>query len=183
LTLAPGDYGTGISFVNEAGSDKIPEEFVPYIEDSARQACGTGVLAGYPLVDVAIRLTGGKFAEGDSTEMGFRNAAVNALWDGAKIAGPVLLEPVMAVELLVPADFLGDVTGHLNAKRGRVIGMEQRRRDQVVHAEVPLVEMFGYATQLRSLTQGRGSYSMQLVRYEVVPERLAAQMTRHYAGA
>ena len=143
------------------------------------RAMETGVLAGYPLVDVAIRLTGGNFVEGESTEMGFRNAAVNALWDGAKTAKPLLLEPAMAVEVVVPADFLGDVTGHLNAKRGRVIGMEQRQKDQVVQAEVPLVEMFGYATQLRSLTQGRGSYTMQLARYEVVPEKIAAELMRH----
>lgn len=179
LTLGPGDYGTGIVFTNECGENKIPAEFVPFIEDSATQACGTGILAGYPLVDVAIRLTGGKFAEGESTEMGFRNAAVNALWDGAKAADPVLLEPTMAVEIVVPADYLGDVTGHLSAKRGRVIGMEQRQKDQVVQAEVPLVEMFGYATQLRSLTQGRGAYSMQLVRYEVVPDKIAADLMRH----
>ena len=141
------------------------------------------MLAGYPLVDVAIRLTGGAFDEGESTEMGFRNAAVNALWDGAKAADPVLLEPVMAVEIIVPAEFLGDVTGHLNSRRGRVTGMEQRRGDQVVHAEVPLVEMFGYATQLRSLTQGRGVFSMQLARYDKVPEKIAAEITRLYAGA
>ena len=182
LTIGPGGKGTGITFANEVGPERVPTEFVPFIEDSARQACETGVLAGYPLVDVAIRLTGGMFDEGESTEMGFRNAAVNALWDGAKKAGPVLLEPVMAVEVVVPADFLGDVTGHLNSRRGRVTGMEQRKNDQVVHAEVPLVEMFGYATQLRSLTQGRGVYSMQLARYDKVPEKIAANLTRLYAG-
>jgi elongation factor G len=182
LTIGPGESGTGITFANEVGQDKIPEMFVPFIEDSARQACETGILAGYPLVDVAVRLTGGAHEEGQSTEMGFRNAAINALWDGAKKAGPVLLEPVMAVEVVAPADFLGDVTGHLNARRGRVTGMEQRKADQVVHAEVPLVEMFGYATQLRSLTQGRGVYSMQLARYDKVPDKIAANLTRLYAG-
>ncbi len=182
LTIEPGEKGSGVSFVNEASPEQIPPEFVPFVEESARQACDTGILAGYPLVDVAIRLTGGRHEEGESTEMGFRNAAVNALWDGAKQAGPVLLEPVMAVEVVAPADFLGDVTGHLNARRGRVTGMEQRKGDQVVHAEVPLIEMFGYATQLRSLTQGRGVYSMQLARYEAVPEKIAADLTRLYAG-
>ncbi len=115
--------------------------------------------------------------------MGFRNAAVNALWDGAKKASPVLLEPVMAVEISAPAEFLGDVTGHLNSRRGRVMGMEQRKNDQIVHARVPLVEMFGYATQLRSLTQGRGVFSMQLSRYERVPEKIAADIMRLHAGA
>ncbi len=183
LTIAPGGYGTGNTFVNELTKDVIPAEFVPYIENSAKQACETGVLAGYPLVDVAIRLTGGKFEEGESTEMGFRNAAVGALWDGAKSAKPVLLEPVMAVEISVPAEFLGDVTGHLNSRRGRVMGMEQRKNDQIVQAIVPLVEMFGYATQLRSLTQGRGVFSMQLSRYEKVPEKIAVEIMRLHAGA
>jgi len=183
LTLAPGEYGAGNTFVNELAKGAIPAEFVPFIEESARQACETGVLAGYPLVDVAIRLTGGRFEEGESTEMGFRNAAVNALWDGAKDAKPVLLEPVMAVEISVPADFLGDVTGHLNSRRGRVMGMDQRKNDQVIQAEVPLVEMFGYATPLRSLTQGRGVFSMQLSRYEKVPEKIAADLMRLHAGA
>jgi len=183
LVIAPGAYGTGNTFANEVGEDVIAKEFVPYIETSAKQACETGVLAGYPLVDVAIRLVGGKFDEGESTEMGFRNAAVSALWDGAKAASPALLEPVMSVEITVPANFLGDVTGHLNSRRGRVTGMDQRGNDQVVHAEVPLVEMFGYATQLRSLTQGRGVFSMQLARYEKVPEKIAAEITRLHAGA
>ena len=182
LTVGPGEKGSGITFVNEVGPERVPSEFVPFIEDSAKQACSTGILAGYPLVDIALRLTGGRYEEGESTEMGFRNAAVNALWDAAKKAGPALLEPVMAVEVVAPADFLGDVTGHLNARRGRVTGMEQRKNDQVVHAEVPLVEMFGYATQLRSLTQGRGVYSMQLARYDKVPDKIAANLTRLYAG-
>ena len=183
LTIAPGDYGTGITFVNETDPGRVPAEFVPFVAESARQACETGVLAGYPLVDLAIRLTGGAFAEGESTELGFRNAATSALWDGAKAGEPVLLEPVMSVEVVAPVDHVGDVTGNLNSRRGKVTGMDQRRGDQVVHAEVPLVEMFGYATQLRSLTQGRGVFSMQLARYERVPEKIAADITRLYAGA
>ncbi|MBK7672322.1 MAG: elongation factor G [bacterium] len=183
LTIRPGSYGTGIVFVDETKPGTIPAEFVPFVDQSARQACETGVLAGYPLVDLQIALTGGRFQEGQSTEMGFRNAAVGALWDGAKAAAPALLEPVMAVEIAVPAEFLGDVTGHLSSRRGRVSGMEQRRTDQVIHADVPLVEMFGYATQLRSLTQGRGVFSMQLARYDKVPDRIAAEIMRLYAGA
>ncbi len=183
LAIEPGDYGTGIVFANEVDPDVIPAEFVGHVEGAVRQACETGVLAGYPLVDVAVRLIGGKWVDGESTEMGFRNAATGALWDGAKAADPVLLEPVMTVEVTVPPDFLGDVTGHLNSRRGRVIGMQQRGVDQVIHAEVPLVEMFGYATQLRSLSQGRGVFSMQLARYEPVPEKVAREITRLYAGA
>ena len=183
LVIGPGDYGTGITFTSEVDAERIPAEFVPFIEDSVVQACGTGVLAGYPLVDVQVKLTDGAYEEGESTEMGFRNAATSALWDGAKDANPVLLEPVMDVEITVPAEFMGDVTGHLNSRRGRVAGMQQRRGDQIIHAQVPLVEMFGYATQLRSLTQGRGVYSMQLARYDKVPEKIAAEITRLYAGA
>jgi elongation factor G len=183
LTIRPGHYGTGIVFRNELKPGALPAEFVPFIDQSSRQACETGVLAGYPLVDLEIVLTGGRHQEGQSTEMGFRNAAVSALWDGAKAAAPALLEPVMAVEIAVPAEFLGDVTGHLSSRRGRVSGMEQRRVDQIIHADVPLVEMFGYATQLRSLTQGRGVFSMQLARYDRVPDRIAAEITRLYAGA
>ena len=182
LTLEPGKSGTGVVFANETSENQIPAEFVPFIEDSAVMACETGVLAGYPLTDIAIRLTGGAFEEGESSEMGFRNAAVGALWDGAKDGSPVLLEPVMAVEISTPSDFLGDVTGHLNSKRGRVLGMTQRKSDQVIAAEVPLDSMFGYATSLRSLTQGRGAYSMQLARYDKVPEKIAADMTRLNAG-
>jgi elongation factor G len=183
LTIGPGESGGGVTFTNEASPDQVPAEFAAYVEDSVRQACGTGVLAGYPLVDLDVRLTGGAHDERESTEMGFRNAATSALWDGAKAAAPALLEPVMAVEISVPADFVGDVTGNLNSRRGRVTGMVQRRGDHVIAAEVPLVEMFGYATQLRSLTQGRGVFSMQLARYERVPERIAADITRLYAGA
>jgi len=183
LAIGPGPEGSGVTFVNEASPAQVPAVFVPFVEQSAVQACATGVLAGFPLVDVALRLVGGRHVEGESTEMGFRNAAVNAVWDGAKAAAPTLLEPVMAVEIIAPAEFLGDVTGHLNSRRGRVKGMEQRRQDQVVHADVPLVEMFGYATQLRSLTQGRGVFSMQLARYDRVPEKVAAEITRLYAGA
>jgi len=183
LVIAPGEYGSGTTFVNEVAPGALPPEFAGHVEAAVRQACDTGVLAGYPLVDLAVRLTEAKWVEGESTEMGFRNAASGALWDGAKAADPVLLEPVMTVEVTVPPDFLGDVTGHLNSRRGRVIGMQQRGTDQVIHAEVPLVEMFGYATQLRSLSQGRGVFSMLLARYEPVPEKVAREITRLYAGA
>lgn len=182
LALTPGQSGTGIVFVNEASEDQVPADFVPFVEDSAVMACETGVLAGYPLTDMVIRLTGGAYEDGESSEMGFRNAAVNALWDGAKDANPTLLEPVMAVEIATPSDFLGDVTGHLSSRRGKVLGMTQRKNDQVIEAEVPLDSMFGYATSLRSLTQGRGAYSMQLARYEKVPDKIAAEKTRLNAG-
>jgi elongation factor G len=134
-------------------------------------------------VDLSVELTDAAMAEGESTEADFAYAASEALWNGARDAKPALLEPVMDVEVVVPEDYLGDVTGHLNSKRGKITGMEQLRSDRVIGAVVPLVEMFGYATQLRSLTQGRGVYTMQLARYDRVPEKIAAELTRHYIGA
>jgi elongation factor G len=135
------------------------------------------------LVDLAVTLVDGKFDDEESTEMAFQVAGTQAMWDAARAADPVLLEPVMAVEVVVPEDFLGEVTGHLTAKRGRIHGMEPRGDVRVVASEVPLNEMFGYATQLRSLTQGRGVYTMQFARYERVPDKLAAEITRRYVGA
>jgi elongation factor G len=126
---------------------------------------------------------GGEYREEESSEMAFRVAATQATWDAARDAEPVLLEPVMDVEVITPSGYLGEVTGHLNAQRGRINGMEQRGDVRVVAAEVPLSEMFGYATQLRSLTQGRGVYTMQFARYERVPEKIAAEITRRYVGA
>jgi elongation factor G len=134
-------------------------------------------------VDLAITLQDAAMVEGETTEADFAYAASEALWNGARDAGPALMEPVMDVEVVVPEQYLGDVTGHLNSRRGKISGMEQTRNDRVVSAVVPLIEMFGYATQLRSLTQGRGVYTMQLARYERVPEKIAAELTRHYVGA
>jgi elongation factor G len=183
IALEPRQFGSGISFGNEVGSDVIPAAFIPGIEEGCRQACDTGILAGYPLVDLSIRLVDGAFLEEESSEMAFRVAATHAVWDGAREAGPVLLEPVMALEVVVPEDYLGEVNGHLIAKRGRILGMQPRGGVRVIEAEVPLREMFGYATQIRSLTQGRGIHTMQFARYERVPEKIAAEITRRYVGA
>jgi elongation factor G len=183
IVLKPGESGSGILFRNEVSGDVIPSAFVPLIEEGCRQACETGVLAGHPLVDVSIRLVGGAFSEEESSEMAFRVAATQATWDAARDAEPVLLEPVMDVEVVVPEDYLGEVNSHLIAKRGRILGMEPRGDVRIVDAEVPLSEMFGYATQIRSLTQGRGAYTMQFARYERVPDKIAAEITRRYVGA
>ncbi len=183
LGLAPGEYGTGVGFTNKLGPDALPAEFVAAIEGGARQAAETGILAGYALVDLQITVLGAAQAEGESMAADFAYAASEAFWNGARDAGPVLLEPVMHVEVVVPESYLGEVTGHLNAKRGKITGMERIREDRTVQAEVPLIEMFGYATQLRSLTQGRGVYTMQLARYERVPDKIAANITRLYVGA
>jgi len=183
LALAPGEYGSGVTFASEAGPLAVPAQFLGAVENGALQAAATGILAGYSLTDLSITLLDGAAVEGESTEADFAYAASEAFWNGARDAGPALLEPVMAVEIVVPEDYLGDVTGHLNAKRGKITGMDQLRQDRVVKAEVPLTEMFGYATQLRSLTQGRGVYTMQLARYERVPDKIAASITRLYVGA
>lgn len=182
LAVAPGGPGTGISFVDETKPDQIPRPMVPAIEESCRMACSAGILAGYPLVDLEIRLVGGSFDEELSSETAFRAAAAEGLRKAFKAAGPALLEPVMDVEVVVPAEHLGDVTGHLNTKRGRIAKMEPRGDVQVVTAEVPLSEMFGYATQVRSLTQGRASYTMQFSRYERVPEKIAKEIAQRYMG-
>ncbi len=183
IELEPGAYGSGFRFESRVGPEQVPAELVPSVEDGCRQACETGILAGHRLVDLAARLTDGAHDQDDPSEMAFRAAAMQATWEAAREAGPVLLEPVMSVEVVVPPEYLGDVNGHLNAKRGRIIGLEQRGDVQVVAAEVPLSEMFGYATQVRSLTQGRGVYTMQFARYERVPEKIAAEITRRYVGA
>jgi elongation factor G len=184
LALAPGAEGTGVVYTAAAGlSDRLPAEFLTAIENGVRMACDTGILAGYALVDLAVELRDAVMVEGESTEADFAYAATEALWNGARDAKPALLEPVMDVEVVVPEQYLGDVSGHLSSRRAKINGMEQQRLDRVVHATVPLIEMFGYATQLRSLTQGRGVYTMQLARYERVPPKIAANLTRHYVGA
>jgi len=182
VAVAAGPRGSGISFASEVDRETIPAAYVPVIEESCRMACGSGILAGYPLVDLEIRLTGGSFDEELSTDTAFRAAAAEALRKAAAAADPVLLEPVMDVEVVVPAEYVGDVTSHLNSKRGRVARMEPRGEVQVITAEVPLSEMFGYATQVRSLTQGRASYTMQFSRHERVPEKIAKEIAQRYMG-
>jgi elongation factor G len=183
LALAPAPYGSGVEFTNEASPEEIPAAFVSAVEAGVRQACETGVLAGYALTDLAVQLLGGAQVADESNEGDFAYAASEALWNGARDAAPALLEPVMALEVRIPEQYLGDVNGHLNQKRGKILGMAPVKTDRVIRAEVPLVEMFGYATELRSLTQGRGHYSMQLARYERVPDKIAKQITQHYVGA
>ena len=182
LRVTPAERGAGVSFRNEVSTEVIPPEMARAVETSALQACGSGILAGYPLVDLEIVLAGGSFDEEFSTEFAFQAAGAEALRQAVQEAGPVLLEPVMEVEVVVPPEHLGDVTGHLNTKRGRIQKMEPRGEVQVVTAEVPLSEMFGYATQVRSLSQGRASYTMQFARYDIVPERIASEIIQRYMG-
>ena len=174
--------GEGFDFVNEIKGGKIPTEFIPAVEQGIEEALQSGVKAGYPMVDVRAELVDGSFHDVDSSEMAFKIAGSMALQDAARKAKPVLLEPVMAVEVVTPEEFLGDVIGDLSRRRGKVQGQEQRGNALAVQAFVPLGEMFGYATDLRSSTQGRASYTMQFERYEEVPKNIEDEIVEHRSG-
>jgi elongation factor G len=182
LEVGPSDPGAGFVFVNELVGGVIPKEFHSAIEKGVREAMQRGVLAGYPLIDVKARLFDGSYHDVDSSGPAFEVAASMALQDAAKKAGLHLLEPVMAVEVVVPEDYMGDVIGDLNSRRGRVTGMNPRSNVQVVTAEVPLATMFGYSTDLRSKTQGRATYTMQFHRYEPVPNTISEQIVAKVTG-
>jgi elongation factor G len=174
--------GEGFDFINEIKGGKIPTEFIPAVEQGIEEALVSGVKAGYPMVDVRAELVDGSFHDVDSSEMAFKIAGSMALQDAARKAKPVLLEPVMSVEVVTPEGFLGDVIGDLSRRRGRVQGQEPRGNALAVHAFVPLGEMFGYATDLRSSTQGRASYTMQFERYEEVPKNIEDEIIEHRSG-
>jgi elongation factor G len=169
----------GFDFVNRIKGGTIPTEFIPAVEQGIEEALGSGVKAGYPMVDVRAELVDGSYHDVDSSEMAFKVAGSMAVQEAARRAKPVLLEPVMAVEVVTPEEFLGDVIGDLSRRRGKVQGQEPRGNALAVQAFVPLGEMFGYATDLRSSTQGRASYTMQFERYEEVPENIAEQIVEH----
>jgi elongation factor G len=179
LEPAPGE---GFDFVNKIKGGSIPSEFIPAVEQGVEEALETGVKAGYPMVDVRVTLTDGSYHDVDSSEMAFKIAGSMALQEAARRAKPVLLEPVMSVEVVTPEDFMGDVIGDLNRRRGRIEGMEPRGNTQVVRAFVPLAQMFGYATDLRSQTQGRATYTMQFDHYAEMPSALAEELTEHRSG-
>jgi elongation factor G len=164
--------GEGFDFVNKVKGGSIPTEFIPAVEKGVEEAMENGPKAGYPMVDVRVTLDDGKYHDTDSSELAFKVAGSLALKEAAKRANPVLLEPIFAVEVVTPEEFMGDVIGDLNRRRGHVQGMEQRGNAQVVSAYVPLAEMFGYATDLRSTTQGRATYTMQFERYDEVPTNI-----------
>ncbi|MGD1997526.1 MAG: elongation factor G [Candidatus Dependentiae bacterium] len=179
LRLEPRERGEGFEFGNELVGGSVPREYVPAIEKGIREAMDNGVIAGYPTVDFKAVIYDGSFHDVDSSEMAFKIAASMAFREGVTKASPVLLEPIMKVEVITPEENMGDVMGDLNSRRGRILGMEARKGAQVVQAEVPLGEMFGYTTDLRSMTKGRASSSMQLEMYREVPrnvqEQIAAQ--------
>ncbi|MFL5894773.1 MAG: elongation factor G [Thermoleophilaceae bacterium] len=174
--------GEGFDFVNKIKGGAIPTEFIPAVEKGVEEALETGVKAGYPMVDVRVTLTDGKYHEVDSSEMAFQIAGSMALKEAARRAKPVLLEPIMAVEVVTPQEFVGDVIGDLARRRGRVEGQEPRGNAIAISAKVPLAEMFGYVTDLRSNTQGRATSTMQFDHYDEVPQSVAEEIVEHRAG-
>jgi elongation factor G len=182
LTVEPTESGKGLEFINKTVGGSIPKEFIPAIEKGVKERLDSGVIAGYPLRDVRVTVIDGSFHDVDSNEMAFKIAGSMAFLDACKRADPVLLEPIMKVEVVVPQDFMGDVIGNLNGRRGKIQGMKGRAAAQVIDASVPLSEMFGYATDLRSRTQGRATYSMEFDRYDPVPRQISEAIIAKYRG-
>ena len=182
IMLEPLAPGTGFQFENEIRGGAIPKEYIPSVEKGIIEAMENGIMAGYPVVDVKVELIDGQFHEVDSSEMAFKIAGSMAFKEAAAKAGPKLLEPIMGVEVVVPEEYMGDVIGDLSSRRGRIGGMFQRSDARVVAASVPLSEMFGYSTRLRSITQGRAVYSMQFSRYDEMPQAMAEQIVTKVKG-
>ncbi len=183
ITLEPTGPGGGYEFLDEITGGVIPKEYIGPVNQGITEALTSGVLAGYPVVDVRVRLTFGSYHDVDSSEMAFKIAGSLAVKKAARLASPVLLEPVMAVEVVTPEDYMGDVIGDLSSRRGRIEGMEQKGNGQTIRALVPLADMFGYATDLRSRTQGRATYSMQFHSYAEVPDSIAKEIVAKATGA
>jgi elongation factor G len=182
MLIEPLPPGSGFVFENAVVGGNIPREYIPAVQKGVQEALATGVLAGFPLVDLKVVLQDGSYHEVDSSEMAFKICASMSLKDGVKKGKPVLLEPVMKVEAVVPSEYMGDVMGDLNSRRGRIKGIEERSGAQVINADVPLSEMFGYATTLRSMSQGRATYTMQFSHYERVPGTLSEELMARKAG-
>jgi elongation factor G len=182
LRIEPLAKGSGFEFVDDTKGGAIPRNFIPAVEEGVVEAMETGVLAGYPMVDVKAVLLDGKYHEVDSSELAFKIAGSIAFKEAAEKASPVLLEPVMDVEVVTPQEFMGEVIGDLNSRRGKILEMENRAGAQVVSARVPLASMFGYATRLRSITQGRATYTMQFAVYEPVPQQIHEELTSRSSG-
>jgi elongation factor G len=182
INMMPAEPGQGFVFEDKIVGGVIPREFIKPSEQGLREAMDTGVLAGYPMVDVKVELVFGSYHDVDSSEIAFKIAGSMAFKEAARKAGPVLLEPVMSVEVVTPSDYMGDVIGDLSSRRGKIQGMDQRGEAQVINAMVPLSEMFGYSTNLRSMSQGRAVYSMQFSQYEEVPKAKAEEIVAKVRG-
>jgi elongation factor G len=176
INKEPSDVGAGFVFEDKVVGGVIPREYIAPVEQGIKEALENGVLAGYPMVDVKVELVYGSYHEVDSSEMAFKIAGSMAFKEAAKKAQPVILEPMMNVEVVTPDAFMGDVLGDLSARRGKIGGMTQRGEAQVIASTVPLSEMFGYSTRLRSMTQGRAVYSMEFAHYEEVPKSKAEEI-------
>ena len=182
IEFTPNEPGAGFEFENAIVGGVVPREYVPAVEAGLKDSMANGVLAGYELIDVKAKLYDGSYHDVDSSEMAFKVAASLALREAAKKCNPVILEPIMKVEVVMPEEYLGDIMGDITSRRGRVNGMEARGNAQVVSADVPLAEMFGYATSLRSSTQGRGTYSMKFDHYEEVPQSISEEIIKKNKG-
>jgi elongation factor G len=182
LKIEPLPKGSGFEFEDGTKGGSIPRNFIPSIEHGIKEAMETGVLAGYPMVDVKAIVIDGKYHEVDSSELAFKIAGSMAFKEAVEKANPVLLEPVMDVEVVTPQDFMGEVIGDLSSRRGKIQEMENRAGAQVIAARVPLATMFGYATKLRSITQGRANYTMQFAVYEPVPQNIFEELTARNSG-
>jgi elongation factor G len=182
IEIEPGEKGKNFEFVNKTVGGSIPKEYINPTENGMREASESGPMAGFPVVDVKVTLVDGSYHDVDSSEMAFKIAGSMAFKEAVKSAGPILLEPIMSVEVVVPEQFMGDVIGDLNSRRGKIQGMESRGGFQVVAAHVPLANMFGYSTDLRSKTQGRATYTMQFSHYEQVPNSVTEVLTAKVQG-
>ena len=180
LRIEPREAGAGYEFVNEVVGGTVPKEYIPAVDKGVREAMANGVIAGFPVVDVRVALYDGSYHDVDSSEMAFKIAGSMGFRDGIAKARPVLLEPIMKVEVVTPEDFMGDVMGDLNSRRGMIHGMEDVPSGKIVRAEVPLAQMFGYSTDLRSATQGRATYSMEFGRYAEVPASIADAIAKRH---
>jgi len=182
IQIEPSDPGKGFEFENKIVGGAIPREYIPAIEKGIKEASDRGILAGYPVVDVKAMLFDGSYHEVDSSEMAFKIAGSMAFKEAARNAKPVLLEPIMSIEIVTPEEYMGDVIGDLNSRRGRIQNIERRGNVQVIRSQAPLAEMFGYATSLRSKTQGRATYTMQFAKYEPVPNNIKEAIIAKFAG-
>src|SRR5262249_53453469 len=176
INIEPGEQGSGYEFVDKIVGGKIPREYIPSVDLGIQEAMESGTLAGYPVVDIRVELVEGSYHDVDSSEMAFKVAGSMAFKSAMQRAKPRLLEPVMAVEVVTPEEYLGDVMGDLNSRRGHIEHLEPRGNAQAIRARVPLATMFGYATDLRSTTQGRATFTMQFDRYEEVPQSIAGEI-------
>jgi elongation factor G len=182
LSVEPGVSGTGLEFVNKIVGGSIPKEYIRPVEQGVKEAMTSGVLAGYEMRDVKVTLLDGTYHEVDSSEIAFKIAGSFAFREGCRRAHPLLLEPMMQVEAVLPDEYMGDVIGDLNSRRGHIEGMERRQGTQIVRAIVPLATMFGYATDLRSMTQGRATYTMHFGEYREVPRQIADEIIAKAQG-